>query len=242
LRYADVNLSPNLALQSVTLDVLGGDQTTNATYLSGSNGVVANPGEPVLPAEVFNVKVDGTVLRGAGFRGGIYQDIPDILPLLTVATTEVRGVHAPFLATAFYPVRPWNLNYFGSLFDPADGATRLVLTPGQFKSNAPGDARGTLRRFNQMAFRLYYSNNTTAYAEGQVIPGLSAAPTIARISAVPQNGSVRFAIQVVRTRRRYSGGYGLPTPGSAGLSLEPGGRLTWRRMPRTRLCGKAVCH
>ena len=53
-------------------DLAGG--TATATYYSGTNGVVTNPGEPAIPLEARNVTVPGRVLRGVGFRGGSYID------------------------------------------------------------------------------------------------------------------------------------------------------------------------
>ena len=40
----------------------------------GRDGVASNPGEPALPRFVYNVGVDGKVLRGVGFRGGDFAD------------------------------------------------------------------------------------------------------------------------------------------------------------------------
>ncbi|MEJ2748892.1 MAG: Ig-like domain-containing protein [Anaerolineae bacterium] len=167
-----------------------------AFYLSGSDGIVSNPVEPTLPLETENVSAANTVLRGVGFRGGSYTDLPNIIPFSGAPTTEIRGVHAPFLTDVFYPIVPWRVNYFGALADPAAGATRLTVTPAQFLSNAAGAPDGTLRRFDQLDFRLFYSSNVGTFADNSV-PALAAPPTIALVTAVPDNGTVHFQMKVV---------------------------------------------
>ena len=76
----------------------------DATYYSGPDGVVTNPAEPALPLISKDVTVPGKVLRGVGFRGGTYTD-STILPLTGAETTELRGVHAPFVSPVFFPMR-----------------------------------------------------------------------------------------------------------------------------------------
>ena len=50
--------------------------------------MVVNPSEPVLPLDMLNVTSpdDGYVLRGVGWRGGEYTNMPGILPLTGAAT------------------------------------------------------------------------------------------------------------------------------------------------------------
>jgi CSLREA domain-containing protein len=193
LEFADVSLTPSLTPHSTILDIVGTTDTVTATYLEGSNRVVTNPGEPVLPAEVRNVSVDNIVLRGVGFRGGVYTDLRNVLPLIGAATTEMRGIHAPFLSNYYYPVRLWAVNYFEAL---AAGATRLVVTPAHFKLDEGAASRGTLRYFNEMDFRLYYSANIDSFAGGST-PALAASPSIVSVSAVPDGENVDFRIKVV---------------------------------------------
>ena len=45
------------------------------------------------------------VLRGVGFRGGDVHATPTIMPLTGAPTTELRGVHAPFVSPVFFPMR-----------------------------------------------------------------------------------------------------------------------------------------
>jgi uncharacterized repeat protein (TIGR01451 family)/CSLREA domain-containing protein len=198
LQYADVSITPSLTTEQVELDIIdsnGSTGTVTATYLRGSNGVFTNPAEPVLPLERRNVSVPGTVLRGVGFRGGSFTDLPNILPLTGAATTEIRGVHPPFLSSVFYPVQFWRVNYFEALAN--GGATRLSVSPAQYQSDSPGSLTGTLRRFNDVDFRLYYSGYTAQSAVSGNNPALSAAPAIANVSTGVQGSDMQFIARVV---------------------------------------------
>jgi CSLREA domain-containing protein len=197
LAYADVTIAPLLSDHTVSLTNVDDPETAvTAFYLSGGDGIVTNPAEPTLPLEVANVGVSDTVLRGVGFRGGSYTDLLAVLPFSGAPTTEIRGVHAPFLSTIFYPVQPWRVNYFAALADPAGEGTRLMVTPAQFRSTEPGAQTGVMRQFNEMDFRLYYSGNLATFANNSV-PALAAPPTIVRVSAVPGDGHVNFSLDVV---------------------------------------------
>ncbi len=194
LEYADISVSSPLTEVEAPLTNIAVTETVTATYLLGSDGFVTNPGAPALPLEVENVTVAGTALRGVGFRGGAYTQ-EDTLPLIGAPTTEIRGVHAPFLSDVFFPVRLWSVNYFDAL---AGGATRLMVTPAHHKTGPLADdlQLSTRCQFNQMDFRLYYSNNTTTYAADSV-PALAAPPSIVHVSAIPTDGQVLFRINVV---------------------------------------------
>ena len=194
LGYSDVTLTPSLTQHSVQLTDVQGAGSVLATYLSGSDGVAGGPTEPVLPLEIYNVAVPGTVLRGVGFRGGAYTDLPDILPLVNAATTEVRGVHAPFPTDIFYPVKVTNTNYFDALVDPA-GETRLMLSPAQFKSSSPGSPTGTLRRYDRVDLRLFYSGNVAVYGGGSQ-PALTGAPAIVNVASDVSGSQARVQVRV----------------------------------------------
>ena len=196
LTVADVTIPFALTRNTVTLKSVTGSSTVDTTYFAGANGVVNNPAEPVQPLELRNVHVPGTVLRGIGFRGGSYTDLPNITPLTGAATTEIRGVHPPFLTDIFFPVLPWRINYFDLLSDPNNGITRLLLTPGQFVSDGSTGTTGILRQWDNMDFRLYYSSNTTTFAAGST-PALTAPPAITNVAARSSNGNVDFQITVL---------------------------------------------
>ncbi|MEJ2708534.1 MAG: choice-of-anchor Q domain-containing protein [Anaerolineales bacterium] len=194
LAYADVHIDPVLNLHSVDLTDPGTGDVTSAAYLSGSDGTMSNPVEPTLPLETRNVSVPGTVLRGIGFRGGDYIDTADVLPLTGAAASEVRGVHTSFQSNVFYPVTPYSANYYEAL--SGAGSTYLSVTPAQYRSNAPGDQLSTQRAFQSMDLRLFYSSNTSAYANNSV-PGLAAPPAISQVVGQVINGAVQFSVRVV---------------------------------------------
>ena len=194
LQYANVNVTSPLTPHTVTLkDPANPLQTVTATYLSGNDDVLANPAEPVLPLELRNVTVANMVLRGVGFRGGAYSDQFNVLPLTGAPTTELRGIHAPAFYDVFYPIRPWNANYFDALV--AGGATRLAVTPAQFLTDPDSlTGAGTLRKFSSMGFRLYYSNNTQTYSGN--VPALSEPLSITAISADVSGTMMNFSARV----------------------------------------------
>ena len=199
LTYADVTIAPDLTQVAQPLDIVGADEPTSvtATYLTGSDGVIVNPAEPVLPLESFNVGVADTVLRGVGFRGGAYTDLPGILPLTGAATTEIRGVHPPFVSNVFYPMQPYQVNYFGQLVNGLGGTVQLNVTPAQFLSDNAASLTGTLRQFDEMQFRLYYSDYI---AQSQVtgnVPALAAPPSISQVTAVSDATTITIQVRVV---------------------------------------------
>ncbi len=216
LRFADVTITPTISLQTQILNTNSTSQTVTAAYLTGADGVVVYPAEPVLPLESRNVKVEGQMLRGIGFRGGHYTDLNDILPLTGASATEVRGVHIPFFSASFYPVQPWRANYFDVLAHGETGSPLLLVQPAQFRSSAPTSPTGTLRRFDDLDFRLFYSGNISVYPTPEPpnlpsqppgaaapltttgnIPALVAPPTIVRVISTPAAGEVSYQVTVI---------------------------------------------
>jgi CSLREA domain-containing protein len=204
LRYADLSVSPTLTpvtrVLSNTNDL---SQTIIATYLEGGDALLLNPTEPVLPVLKRNVSVPGTMLRGVGFRSGVYNDLFDIIPLTSAAATEVRGIQFPFPSQAFYPTRVWNANYFDVLANgPVDGITRLMVIPAQFRGNGMTEIDGTLRSYSDMAFRLFYSDNTTTFPRAGAnapeanTPALAAPPAIVQVTSITATNSITFAVSV----------------------------------------------
>src|SRR5207237_8828370 len=162
LSSADLSVQSTLTPHTVTLNSTGGSAPLTATYLSGSNGQVANPNEPVLPLEMRPVSAPSLLsgaaptLRGVGFRGGSYTDNPTgapVLPLTDAPATEQRGLHSLFSSSVLYPVLPFRVNYFDVL--TGGSSTRLDVTPAQYQSSGPGSQTGTLRAFSSMNFGLY---------------------------------------------------------------------------------------
>ena len=200
LSTADIAVSSTLTPTQIALTNPQDGTQTMATYLAGGSGIVNNPTEPVLPLEARNVSVNGTVLRGVGFRGGSYTDLAGIIPLTGAPTTEIRGVHATFLSAVFYPMRPWNVNYFGTLCGGVNAMTSLMAIPGQFISDSPTAATGTLREFSEMDFRLFYSSNVTTYVDtagNASTPALAAAPAISGVLGITSGNAVALSARVV---------------------------------------------
>jgi hypothetical protein len=187
LRSVDVPVPVATSAKTVPLTNLSGGNLT-ATYYEGPDGVVTNPAEPAIPLKVVDVTPpDGSVvLRGVGFRGGAYAD-STVVPLTGAPTTELRGVHVPFVSPVFFPMRLATVNYF----DVLGGGTRtaLLVTPAQHKALDIGNGTSTLRLFSQLDLRLYYSGYLGTSA-------LSAAPDITSVDAVNTGGQVEFSAHV----------------------------------------------
>ena len=197
LEFADLTVSPSTTVETKTLNVIQDESEVTTTYLVGPDGVISNPYEPVLPVDFVNVSVDGQVMRGVGFRGGSYTDLQNVLPLTGSPTTEIRGVHAPFISPVFFPIRPFSPNYYGAF---GGGDTLLSVLPGQYLSDGPISLTGSLRRYSSMDFRLYYSNNTTTYTNVDTgannTPALAAPPAISNITAVSNGNLITFSANV----------------------------------------------
>lgn len=207
LRYADVTLSPQLEKKTLVLNNAERDPndpndpaTVTCTWFSGDQGVASQPAEPVLPLVMRAVDVPGLALRGVGFRGGRYTDLPGVIALTGAATTELRGVHPAFISDFLYPPKFWRANYYGDLFGEETGGTRLVVTPAQVRT-PPGERLGLIRQFQQTDFRLYYSANITTYTDetGTIssTPALSAPPSLVQVRGWLADGQLRFRVEVV---------------------------------------------
>lgn len=183
LQTATLNITPNLVPTTVELDVIGGEEeeTVTATYMTGADSVFTNPAELVLPVEIEDVTAADYVLRGVGFRGGSYTDLPNIVPLTGAPTTEIRGVHVPFLSNVFYPIELTQRNYYDVLARGfGNGRTYLNIVPTQYMSNGPASLEGTLRQYNELDFQMFYSNYVTTFESGNA-PAQADSPTISGI-------------------------------------------------------------
>ena len=127
------------------------------------------------------------VLRGVGFRGGTFTD-STVVPLTGAPTTELRGVHAPFVSPVFFPMRLSTVNYFGAL--GGLGGTNLLVTPAQHRVADAALGTSTLRKYSNLDLRLFYSGNLTSAA-------LSDAPSIVSVDAQAAAGGVDFTAEVV---------------------------------------------
>jgi hypothetical protein len=220
LSFADLSINPELTPVTRTLSNTNDlSQTVVATYLEGGDALLLNPTEPVLPVEKINVTAPeapaeaapGPALRGVGFRSGVYTDLPNVVALTSAAATEVRGIQFPFRSQAFYPIRAWNINYFDALANSPDGISRLMAIPAQFKSDGPAEVDGTLRSYSAMDFRLFYSDNLSAYppldartaspqkdwqSSETNVPALAAPPAIVQVTSITSTASITISVRV----------------------------------------------
>lgn len=185
----DLAVAPSLTTNTTTLTNVQDNTQLTATWLSGPDGVVTNPAEPALPLAVVNATPTDTsvVLRGVGFRGGSFSD-STVVPLTGAPTTELRGVHAPFVSPVFFPMRLASVNYFGALGE--SGGTNLLVTPAQHRLADAAQGTSTLRRYSSLDLRLFYSGNLSAAS-------LSDAPSIVSVDARLASGGIDFTAAVV---------------------------------------------
>ncbi len=189
LRYADVDQATPSDPQSKTLNVQGGG-TLSATYYTGpGDGVLTTPGAPVLPLYAQGVKAGdaGYVLRGVGFTGGRYAD-STVTPLTGAPGTELQSAHTSFSSPTFYPAQMWSANYFDAF--GGNGGVTLFTTPAQHRAPAPGSDTVTLRLYDNLKLRLFYSNSLADGAK-------SAPPVIYGVTSDLQAGDTLITARVV---------------------------------------------
>ncbi len=199
LEYADVTIIPDLTLHTMELVNMNNiTETITVSYLSGggpAETVSVSPAEPVLPLETYNVNVPGLILRGVGFVGGNYTANSGIRPLAGAATFDLTGPRPIFTSDYFYPSKLWDINYLGAIIDPTNGSTDLLVTPAQFQSDGTNSPTGYLRQYDDMQFRLFYSNNLNTYSGNT--PALSNPPTISNVYAEVISDTLEFQVRVV---------------------------------------------
>lgn len=194
LRVGQPVITPELTEETKQLQNLADNSTIETTYFLGKDGAVANPFEPIFPKEIYNVNVNGTVLRGVAFRGGEYTDRAGVTPLTTAPATEVSRPHASFNSDVFYPTQMWLPNYFDAI---NGGPARLVTVPGQFKSSVPGATDGTLRTFNNLQLNLYYLDANWPTDSATIkAAAVAAAPTILGVAGSIVDTDVKFSVNV----------------------------------------------
>ncbi|MGH9104399.1 MAG: Ig-like domain repeat protein, partial [Acidimicrobiales bacterium] len=184
LEEADLSVTPTLTATAAP--------GTSLSYDSGPQGVVADPGGPVVPVQTEDVNVPGETLRGVGLWSGSYTDSSGPSPLTGDPVTDAATTPAPFSSPVYYPQKIWNPNYFATL--GTGGDTMLGVTPVQYVSDptAPGNAVG--RTYSNVDFHLFYDNDTASY--GGNVPALAAPPQISDVSASYSNGQVTVSARV----------------------------------------------
>ena len=194
LRAAPLTIpAAGLTLRTKGLTGIDGAADVTATWYDGPDGTTTKPFEPALPVISKEVRVStgtsvpGEVLRGVGFRGGEYTDFPGIVPLSGAPATELRTSHSAFGSPTFYPVQVATPNYFDAFH--TGGATRLLVTPVQHRSEGLDVDTSTLRLYDNVDVSLFYS------AERGAVAGTSS-PSILDVTASIGN-SVDFDVHVV---------------------------------------------
>ncbi len=189
LESALLDVHPALVPRTVT----PAGSSSTYTYDSGPQGVVADPGGPVLPVQTENVNVSGETLRGVGLWAGSYSDTAGTSPLTGDPATETGnpGV-VPFASPVFFPQRTWGPNYFGTLLGGGD--TQLAVTGVQYRSSPASSGTATMRSYGDLQLRLYYSNNTQSY--GPNTPALAGPPTISSVTSTVSGDQVTVTATV----------------------------------------------
>src|SRR5205814_7057644 len=111
-----------------------------------------------------------------------------MFPFSGAPTTELRGLHFPFVSPTFFPARVWTPNYFGAL--AGNGGTQLLVTPTQHRAANVANGTSTQRKYVDLNLRLFYSGNLSQAS-------LSDAPSIVGVDAQPDGSGVAFTAQVV---------------------------------------------
>ena len=99
---------PHAAHANASRIVAAAVPTSPPRWLSGPDGVRDEAGRAGAAAggrSTSRRPIRSVVLRGVGFRGGTYVDSGPIVPFTGAPTTELRGVHVPFVSPVFYPER-----------------------------------------------------------------------------------------------------------------------------------------
>jgi hypothetical protein len=192
----DIGVAPTTTLNTTQLTDTSGNAVT-ASWLTAASGVVAHPLDPVFPLQLYNATVPNQVLRGVGFRGGSFTDLPNLTPLTVAPSTETSVGHPAFFSNVFYPTQVWSANYFDTVDGLNGGITSLAVAPAQYKSSSPGSTSGTIRQFTDLKLRLYYLRNSDLARQISTGAALDSAPNIiGATSTRDTSGSVTFQVRV----------------------------------------------
>jgi hypothetical protein len=124
-------------------------------YYDIEGDVQASPGRPVQPriGELIPAKA-GRMPHGAVLISATSVLSESFDPLISRPVTDVVLSEPPFVAESWFPAQMWTVN---RLY-PKNGV-RLVVVPAQFR----GDERdGSLRRFTELWFQVYYTVETSS--------------------------------------------------------------------------------
>ncbi len=192
----DIAVSPASTPQSAQLTDPSGNNPVTASWYSGASGVVAHALDPIFPLQLYNASLPNQVLRGIGFRGGSFTDLPNLTPMTVAPSTENSVAHPAFFSDVFYPTQVWSANYFDTVDGLSGGLTSLAVAPAQYQSSAPGSTTGTIRLFTGLTFRLYYMGSTALNTQIAAGVALDPAPDIVgATTSTDSNGNVAFQVR-----------------------------------------------
>jgi CSLREA domain-containing protein len=190
---AEISVSPATQRVDVPLTNVDTNATITTTFWRGPGGeTVTIPAEPVFPLGRYSAAVNGTVLRGVGFRSGTYVDRTAVVPYTSAPATESSRAIGSYNTPTFYPVQNWSINQFG--------APQLVAVPAQYRSSGPDALDGTARIYSQLNFRLYYlPENWNSAGSAIRNAGLAPAPQIGRVEVQRNAGLADVFVNVLNS-------------------------------------------
>jgi CSLREA domain-containing protein len=189
----EICVRPATQRVDVPLTNLADNTTITTTFWRGPGGETATlPAEPVFPLGRYGAGVNGTVLRGVGFRGGSYVDRAAVVPYTSAPTTEASRAIGSYNTPTFYPVQNWSANQFG--------APQLLAVPAQYRSSGPDALDGTARIYSALSFRLYYLPQNWNSAGSPIRnAALAPAPQIGRVEVRRNAGLVDVFVNVLNS-------------------------------------------
>ena len=126
--------------------------TPEGSYYTLDGDYHRSDNSPLEPRRFVQPRVNGGLLHGAIFRGGVYSDVSAYDPVVAAAAIITAGVSAEGTVTApnWFPAIPFQVLNVNPTTD--GNQESLVVQFGQFR---PADRRHRL--FSQMSFDLFYS-------------------------------------------------------------------------------------
>ena len=153
------------------------------------------------------------------------------MPLTGAPTTELRGVHAPFLSPVFFPMRLASVELLRRA-RRRHGGTNLLVTPAQHRAANVDAGTSTLRSYTDLDLRLFYSGNLTsaALSDAPSIVSVDARPSMPAASTSPRRSSATRQPAIHQVWVTYTGtGAGAWQPLDLAQCVAPASRLRHRR-------------
>ncbi len=145
MRQTDITVTPVTTETLKTLKDVDTGQPVVASYLRGRDGALTESVGADAALEGVNLSAPDNALRGVGFRGGDFCDVPNIIPLTGAPATEIRGVYTPFYSKTWFPLQPWSVNYYDVSGAGAGGVGDAAV---RHAGAAPVDRPGHLDQYS----------------------------------------------------------------------------------------------